>query len=181
MCPVDSQIVRLHFLILIIVLAACLQKTGGFACNWPPAHAKFACDWRPVEHKLYPRGRKSHINCTRVAASRMQIVPVWPPVSCNMSKIGRNLHTTGGQVGTICMWLAATRVQFICDWRPLDYKTRDKQTRGGEKAIFTSQLYFFSFGKSIYSTMPLIIQLKALGYLVGKCAGTKDDKVTPKR
>jgi hypothetical protein len=26
----------------IIVLAACLQKTGGFACNWPLARANFA-------------------------------------------------------------------------------------------------------------------------------------------
>jgi hypothetical protein len=39
MCRVDSHIIlwRLHFLIQIIVLAACLQTTGGFACNWPRA------------------------------------------------------------------------------------------------------------------------------------------------
>ncbi len=75
------------------------------AKNWLLAHAKFACDWRPVAYKLYPSGRQSHINCTRVAASRMQIVPAWPPVACNIIKSPE-----------ICMGLAATRVQFACDW-----------------------------------------------------------------
>jgi hypothetical protein len=44
MCRVDSQIFewRLQFLIQIIVPSACLQKTGGFACNWRLARAKFA-------------------------------------------------------------------------------------------------------------------------------------------
>jgi hypothetical protein len=39
MCRVDSQIFkwRPYFFIQIIVLAACLQKTGGFAHNWPLA------------------------------------------------------------------------------------------------------------------------------------------------
>jgi hypothetical protein len=37
-------------------------------------------------YKLYPSGRQSHINCTQVAASRMQIVPAWPPVTCNKNK-----------------------------------------------------------------------------------------------
>jgi hypothetical protein len=117
MCRVDSQIFKwpLHFLIQIIVLAACLQKTGGFARNWPLAHAKFAYDWPPVACKLYPSGRQSHANCTSVAPSRMQIIPAWPPVACNMNKIG--------------MRLAATGIQFACDCRPLGYKTRDKQTR----------------------------------------------------
>jgi hypothetical protein len=54
-----------------------------------------------------------------VAASRMQIVPVWPPVAGNMNNIEGNLHATGG-----------TQVQFACDLRPPSYKTRDKQTRG---------------------------------------------------
>jgi hypothetical protein len=31
----------LFFKIQIIVLAACLQRTGGSACNWPLAGAKF--------------------------------------------------------------------------------------------------------------------------------------------
>jgi hypothetical protein len=44
----------------IIVLAACLQKTCGFARNWPLARAKFACDWRPVAYNLYPSGRQSY-------------------------------------------------------------------------------------------------------------------------
>ncbi len=59
-------------------------------------------------YKFYPSGHQSHANCARVAVSRMKIVPVWPPVTCNMNKIGRNLQ-------------AATRVQFACDWRPLGY------------------------------------------------------------
>jgi hypothetical protein len=44
MCRVDSPIFEwhLHFSIKIIVLAACLQNTGGFARNWPLARAKFA-------------------------------------------------------------------------------------------------------------------------------------------
>jgi hypothetical protein len=44
MCRVDSQIFswRLHFLFQKIVLAARLQKTGGFARNWPLARAKLA-------------------------------------------------------------------------------------------------------------------------------------------
>jgi hypothetical protein len=98
MCRVDSQIFywRLHFLIQIIVLAACLQNTAGFAC------------------KLHATSGQSHINCTRVADSRMKILLAWPPVAYNMNKIGRNLHATGGHAGTICMRLAATRVQFAC-------------------------------------------------------------------
>jgi hypothetical protein len=32
----------LSFFIQIIVLAACLQITGGFSRNWPLARAKFA-------------------------------------------------------------------------------------------------------------------------------------------
>jgi hypothetical protein len=122
MCRVDSHI--LHFLIQLIVLAACLQKTSGCACSWPLAHVKFACDWRPVTYKLYPSGRQSHINCTQVAASRMQIVPEWSPVACN-----------GGHMGTICMRLAATRVQFACAWRPLGFKTRVKQIHTNSKIL----------------------------------------------
>jgi hypothetical protein len=102
MCCVDSQIFQwhLHFLIKIIVLTACLQKTGSFARNWPLAHAKFVLS-----------GRQLHINCTRVAASRMQMVPAWLPVACNMNKICGNLHATGGHSDTICIQLAASRLQ----------------------------------------------------------------------
>ncbi len=60
---------------------------------------------------LYVTGSQSHINCTRVVASRMQIVLAWPPVACNMNKINGNLHATGSHAGTICMQLAATRLQ----------------------------------------------------------------------
>ncbi len=77
-----------------------------------------------ASYSLHATGSQSHINCTRVAANRMQIVPVWPPVTCNINKVGRNLHATGGHAGTICMQPAATRVQLACDWRPLGYKTK---------------------------------------------------------
>jgi hypothetical protein len=87
MCRIDSQIFQwlLHFFIQIIVLAACLQESGGFASIWPLAHAKFACDWQPAAYKLYPSGCQSHINCTRVAA-------------CHNNKIDKNLHATGGRL-----------------------------------------------------------------------------------
>jgi hypothetical protein len=63
-------------------------------------------------------GSQSLTNCTRVAASCMQIVPGWPPVACNMNKINGNLHATGSHSGTMCMLLATNRVQFVCDWPP---------------------------------------------------------------
>jgi hypothetical protein len=43
--------------------------------------------------KLYPSGRQSHINCTRVAASRMKIVAAWPPVAYNMSGVFKIQNT----------------------------------------------------------------------------------------
>ncbi len=70
---------------------------------------------------LQPSGRQSYANCIRVAASRMQIVPVWPPVACKFRPILFMLHVTGSHTGTICMQLVATQVQFICDWWPLRY------------------------------------------------------------
>jgi hypothetical protein len=69
----------------------------------------------PVACKLYPHGRQSHANCTRMAASRMQISANFIHVSCDWRPRGYNLHATGGHLGTIYMPLAATRVQFICD------------------------------------------------------------------
>ncbi len=116
-----------------------MQKTSGFARNSPLAHAKLACDWQPVTYKLYLSGRKSHIICTWVAASWMQIVPVWPPVACNMNKNGRNLHATGGHAGAICV-----------------------------KGHIYIIINFFSISMSTSSTMLLTIQLTALGYLVWK-------------
>jgi hypothetical protein len=82
-----------------------LQKTGGFARNWPLAHAT---------------GGQSLINCNRLAASRMQIAPAWPPVACKIKKIDGNLPATGGHICTICMRLgtiykrlAASRMQVL--------------------------------------------------------------------
>ncbi len=64
MCRVYSQIFWWchHISIQIIVLAACLQKTGGFACNWPLTHAKLAYNWRPIVGTI----------CMRLAATRLQ-------------------------------------------------------------------------------------------------------------
>jgi hypothetical protein len=103
---------------------------------------------------LHATGGQSHINCTWVAASHMQIVPQCPPVACKLYPLGRQSHSTWIKLAEkkICMRLAATRVQFACDWRQLGYKTRDKQTRS----------------ESTSSTMLLTIQRTALGYLVWK-------------
>jgi hypothetical protein len=81
------------------------------------------------------------------------------------------------------MRLAFMRVQFACNWRPLGYKTRDKQTRGMQKADFTSYLYFFSIDKSTSSTMLPTFQLKALwlDWRFGKRTGTMDDIATRKQ
>jgi hypothetical protein len=38
------------FFIQTMVLAACLQNTGGFARNWPLVRAKFASVWLYVIH-----------------------------------------------------------------------------------------------------------------------------------
>ena len=71
----------------------------------------------------------------RLAASRMQIEPGWPPVACNMGKIGAHLLATGGHPRSICIrlaakrqrrggrlaasrMLAATLVLSACDWLP---------------------------------------------------------------
>ncbi len=70
---------------------------------------------------LSPSGRQSQANCIRVATSRVQIVPAWPPVACKFRPILFMFLATGSQAGTICMQLAATRVQIISDWRPLGY------------------------------------------------------------
>ncbi len=48
--------------------------------------------------KVQATGGQSHANCIQVAASRMQIVPAWPPVACNMNKIDGNLPATGGHI-----------------------------------------------------------------------------------
>ncbi len=64
------------------------------------------------------RGRAP--NCTRVAASRIQIVPAWPPVACKLRSILVALHATGGHASTICchletiwMRLIASCMQFL--------------------------------------------------------------------
>ncbi len=65
---------------------------------------------------------QSLINVNRLAASRMQIAPVWPPVTSKINKIDGNLPATGGHMGTIWMRLAASRVQFVSYWPPVACK-----------------------------------------------------------
>ncbi len=65
-------------------------------------------EWPPVACKLYPSGRQSHANDTRVAASRMQISADFSHVACDWRPrgynfafkwlpLGYNLHATGRQ------------------------------------------------------------------------------------
>jgi hypothetical protein len=103
-----------------------------FACDWwPPGYNLYATGghsgtiYTPLvclSLVLYPSGRQSHSNSTRVAASCTQIVPLWPPVACKFQPIFFMLLATGSHACTICMRLAATRVQFICDWPPVACK-----------------------------------------------------------
>jgi hypothetical protein len=61
------------------------------------------------------------LSCNRVAASRIEIVPKWPPVACKLYPRGSQSHATFGRFHSCFMPLAATRVQFACDWQPLGY------------------------------------------------------------
>jgi hypothetical protein len=134
-----------------------------------------------VAYKLYPSDRQSHINCTRVAASHMQIVPAWPPVACNMNKIGRNLHATGGPAGTICMQLAATRVQFACDWWPLGYKTRDSRQEVCKRPSLHHNYSFLALAIPHPRPYFWFFSRRLLDIWFGKCAGTMDGKATWKQ
>jgi hypothetical protein len=58
-------------------------------------------EWPPVACKLYLSGRQLHANCTRVAASRMQILADFIHVACDWRPHGYNLYETGGHLGTI--------------------------------------------------------------------------------
>jgi hypothetical protein len=101
----------------------CLQKTGGFACNWQPVSiyarvAAIASRKQNLPLALYyflrqknmfriqmsrtggeshtnctPRGRLSHANCTRVAASCMQITDDFIHVACNGSPVPEIMDT----------------------------------------------------------------------------------------
>ncbi len=117
---------------------------------------------------LHANGSQSHINCTRVVASLMQIVPVWPPVTWNMNKINGNLHATGGQVDTICISLAASQVQFACDWwtRLQDKRQADKRCVKGRLCIII--IFFYHLQVHLFRHMLTTIQLTALGYLIWK-------------
>jgi hypothetical protein len=53
----------------------------------------------------------------RLAVSRLQIVPEWPPVTCKLYPCGRQSHAINKIEGNL-LRLAATRVQFECNWPP---------------------------------------------------------------
>ncbi len=93
---------------------------------------------------LHATGSQSHINCTREPASRMQIVPTWPPVPCNLNKISH--------AGTICMRLAATGVQFACNWPPLGYNLHAT----GHSGTIYMQLANFSCNSGPLRAKPLV-------------------------
>ncbi len=111
------------FFIQIIVLAACLQKTGSFASNWPLARAKFASVWpcHPYYQRIFqikypravswivgimPRGcglanAKQYNNVVKTAFLHTSCLLVscleaeWPPVHAN------------------CNWVAASCLQIV--------------------------------------------------------------------
>ncbi len=141
---------------------SCSVLAGDFTRNWPPAHAKFACDWQPVAYKLYPRGRQLHIICTRVAASHMQTVPLWPSVAYNMNKNRRNLHATGGHAGTFCMRLAALGYNLHTTGGHSVTRQETSRKEVCKRPSLHHNYIFFSIGKSTYSTMLLTVQLTAL-------------------
>ncbi len=54
-----------------------------------------------------------HANCTRVAASSLQISIDFIHVSCDWRPRGYNLHAAGGNSSTVYMRLAASRMQIL--------------------------------------------------------------------
>jgi hypothetical protein len=66
---------RLHSLIKIIVLAACLQKTGGFACNWLQARAKFTSVFLillPCDYVIHSTSAFSKSNIQGLSAEELE-------------------------------------------------------------------------------------------------------------
>jgi hypothetical protein len=61
------------------------------------------------------------LSCTRVAASRMQIVPEWTPVACKLYPRVRQLNANFSQFYSCCMQLTAKQIQFSFDWQPVGY------------------------------------------------------------
>ncbi len=128
---------------LLTVMAASACKITE-VCGWLPAVQVhyFSATWQPVAYKLFRGGRQSRTNCSRVAASCVQIVPGWPPAAYKLFQGGRQSHVTwvkvgghfpatGGHPDSISRWLAATAkrqkimsvwhtvaCQFACDLRP---------------------------------------------------------------
>jgi hypothetical protein len=68
--------------------------------------------WQRAFEKLAALHCTGHQNSLRLAASRVQILPEWPPVACKFYLRCCLSHATWIQVTVICLGLAATRLQF---------------------------------------------------------------------
>jgi hypothetical protein len=129
------------------------------------------------------------LNCTRVAASCMQIVPEWPPVACKFYLRGRQSHGAWIKLAEFCMRLAAMGVQFACDWRPLGYNLHASGGHSGTRKETSRQVvcrrpslhhnYIFL---ALASPHPwscfLLFSWRSIDVWFGKFAGTMDDKAT---
>ncbi len=70
-----------HFEIQKIVIAACLQKTSGFALQWRLAHAKLACHWLYQPYSIFCSVSKK-CYCT----SQIQNVSTYLRRTCDHNK-----------------------------------------------------------------------------------------------
>jgi hypothetical protein len=125
---------------------------------------------------LQATGVQSQINCIRVAASRMQIIPR-----------GRQSHAK---------WInltAATQVQFECNWWPLRCNlharlaaTRLQDKRQANKRCVKGRLYiiiifFYHWQVHILDACFQLFSWRPLDIWFGKCAGSMDDIATRKQ
>ncbi len=73
-------------------------------CDWLPESKEIMCVWRLAASRKQIVPEWPPVACknsTRLAASRIQIVPEWRPVACKLPWILFMLHATGGHAGTI--------------------------------------------------------------------------------
>ncbi len=120
---------------------------------------------------LLATGGLSHINCTRVATSRMQIVPQWLQVACKLYPCGRQSHATWIKLIEICMRLAATWLQ--------DKRQADKRCVTG--FIYIIILVFLALASPHSRPCFWLFRWRPLDIWFGKCAGNIDDKAARKQ
>jgi hypothetical protein len=97
---------------------------------------QFSCDWRSFGYNLYATGSHSGTIYMRLAVSHMQTLHALA-TSC-MQSHQYFASMLREQLFKLKNEDAIEKSANLCDWGPLGYKTRDKQTRGVYKAIFTS-------------------------------------------